>query len=778
MANQKFKCVINRVDYGDRAEVGLVRKSTITEELDEATLILNNMSRTYFEPFTNVDITLTNGEKLYLEINTSQEEIFDYSTGKYTYTLQLISRTKDLERVILPNLKIRKNNRFGTKAIGIYLNDVVLPYIKKQYPDLKFSNEILGITEKCPEIQWTHPTAKQVINDLLMTVPNNPMLCTIADNEIIAMHLAFEGDEVTPKLSTMISDEYFEQMSDFANNIVMDAVNVIPSDSQFVRTSARTMDAIQTRSDEATIVIPNARFEEIVKVIVEAKVKYNDGGAIIFQDEVVDISNYVKEESNYKTLPSNSLSTDPTRDNCLIYQRGGNTIYGLGKDRKFLWFNEKQLERAIKAAISKRGGNAIEGVETDIRDIVFDITYKSQVDFRVNVYKQEQDREVKDVSFYQQQNQTSIDINALMRKTREDINRLGNELYVVEAVCEDLNHLPKLSDYVERYGAKYYLASYEMSYFTDYALFKGTFSKNYIQRNNYYGVRMRKQFTNIALAGESVVREDKHNIRFTITEEYSANPTNSTLLRYASSMIFTFDPAVANMSVKGILFKTAHSPYCFMFPTIMKTERSLFITARAYDNYSIGMKVNSGASHLQDYVSYVDTDGEMQYYESRLSEVYPPDNIAKTKLLPEVDIADFSRAFFYPSETFTYVKDTSETLQITYQFDFVTDSDNIIIGDAFGYNTAMTRTNASGYRWMYSLTDQVDKRYPIANLNNYSVASNGFEMVNSSHFRINTPSATIKSIILVSPDNEIMFAYNNDIRGRMAFDFYIKVAEK
>lgn len=90
----------------------------------------------------------------------------------------------------------------------------------------------------------------------------------------------------------------------------------------------------------------------------------------------------------------------------------------------------------------------------------------------------------------------------------------------------------------------------------------------------------------------------------------------------------------------------------------------------------------------------------------------------------------------------------------------------------------MTRTNASGYRWMYSLTDQVDKRYPIANLNNYSVASNGFEMVNSSHFRINTPSATIKSIILVSPDNEIMFAYNNDIRGRMAFDFYIKVAEK
>lgn len=225
--------LINGNDYIQYAQIGMVIKETLTEELDSATLILNNVTRTLFEAFDEVVITLENNKKYYMYVNTSSEAIFNYEAHTYSYTLQLISQTKILERIILPNLKIRHSLNGRKNTIQWYVEKVVLPYITRQVSGITMSLRFSSFTAKydCPEIEWNHPTAKQVLNDLLGTISNNPSLIKIANHKLDYVNLAREGIDCSSKLTHIVQDEQFEQMQDFANNITMDVQNAIPKDA-------------------------------------------------------------------------------------------------------------------------------------------------------------------------------------------------------------------------------------------------------------------------------------------------------------------------------------------------------------------------------------------------------------------------------------------------------------------------------------------------------------------------------------------------------------------
>ena len=76
---------INGVDFTQFAQIGFVNKETQTEELDSATLILNNVPRQLFESFNRVVVTLENSKQAHLFVNTSSEDLFNIEENRYTH---------------------------------------------------------------------------------------------------------------------------------------------------------------------------------------------------------------------------------------------------------------------------------------------------------------------------------------------------------------------------------------------------------------------------------------------------------------------------------------------------------------------------------------------------------------------------------------------------------------------------------------------------------------------------------------------------------------------
>jgi hypothetical protein len=145
--------VIGGVDYTSKAEVGYVLKDTLTEELNSLVLVIKNISKHLFEPFTRATVTLKDGETYQLCVNTQQEKIFNASADKYSYVLELLSSLKFFERIYLPNLKIRYISSSPTKLMYDYIDKVLLRYVR-QYFSINVSSHLQSLLSNvyCPEL--------------------------------------------------------------------------------------------------------------------------------------------------------------------------------------------------------------------------------------------------------------------------------------------------------------------------------------------------------------------------------------------------------------------------------------------------------------------------------------------------------------------------------------------------------------------------------------------------------------------------------------------------
>lgn len=794
-----FSLSINNTDYTNYLQQGFVLKDTLTEELDSLTIILNNVDKTLFESFEDVVLTI-GSDTYYFYVNTSQEDIFTYDTNKYQYTLSLVSQTKILERVQLPNLKIRKSITGTTKTIPVYLSRVVLPYIQKQFPFITLDSSISDFsTVKCPEIEWNHPTAKQVINDLLSTIDNNPCLVRVRNNKIGYVSLAPQGNDISNY--TILRDERYEQMQDFANNIVMDVSNIIPNkQNKYVVLSPRAMNDAYLTTDNCELVIPNAQIESIQEVKVPVSITLyspQEGGGI---DSVsfttdFDITDYVLEESLYNTLNSTSIMTVATsysdmkkykRFN-MYFKQGGDTIYGCATKNQTLFFTTTSIHDMLLsiATIKKNNGDfdsygsynnvSVNGSD-DARNIVFKIKYSNVENGRIKVCKSE--KEDKDVSFYQNQNQSQIDLKALFQTQRENVNRLGNEQREIDMLVS-YDTIPQLGDYV----GDYILAIRELSYYNDFVMFKGTFSKNYIKKQAYYGLTSRKRYTQLAQASESVIREEFNRFRINFTTD--STDVSSTLSGYLTTGgLNLFANYIAsyfacyNRPIKSCFFGTnATTNNIIMFPTIFTTDKSVLLTMSTYDNYSVGLTVEQEGSNLvQNYVPYVDSYGETNLVAITYSDAMADledntENKASCKKFPYTDYTASYDTILYMS--FALYKDNSEALKITNQFDFVSEDKTMIIGNVIGSQNIMTTLATPTEMKIYaSMVNKIDEDYPILDDSFLQVGDYEDLIVSNNGVRINVDLTGYKAWGIKVGD-DLLLGCNKSTT--LANTFYINV---
>ena len=169
--------------------VGSVFKEELNETLDSGSIIISNIEpsrKLELEPYQYVYIydTESDFEKYFL-VDNFVENYVNLDTPYYEYTIALMSETKLLEKIQLPNRTIRN----PLNAPQLKVNELIGQFCKLYIPSVKYFNKnsntwsyhqiidyqsVIDVNSifnvDCPDMEFNHPTLRQVLTSLMQVV--------------------------------------------------------------------------------------------------------------------------------------------------------------------------------------------------------------------------------------------------------------------------------------------------------------------------------------------------------------------------------------------------------------------------------------------------------------------------------------------------------------------------------------------------------------------------------------------------------------------------------
>lgn len=365
--------------YGQEydAQDGFLYFDNFNESLDGGTVYLPPQDKIEFEPFDIVEITSGTNDSIRktMLIDTYIETQVAFNPNKYKYQITLMSRTKALERVILPNIAWTKMTPAISCATAIqnliedyspraFINDSVesddfLPIFKYSY--INMPNELSNIN--VPEMQLQNPTLREAIDAVLSTIN---AICTInAQGEVCVVKLDARGNEINLNDGHINYIMRTQSAKDYASELDITLKNATQTELANVDTTTRSAEYISWRnSDEALLTTANVRIEtqkpiyELLSLKICGEVfgvthfigsstyshyvyaefdivngTYSWTDPLSGQTYTQTIENCVEEKSIYDGLDVN------IKKRCVYWKRGDNKIEGWGKsfDTSAIW---------------------------------------------------------------------------------------------------------------------------------------------------------------------------------------------------------------------------------------------------------------------------------------------------------------------------------------------------------------------------------------------------------------------------------------------------------
>lgn len=222
--------------------VGSVFKEELNETLDSGSIIISNVEpsrKLELEPYQYVYIydTESDFEKYFL-VDNFVENYVNLDTPYYEYTIALMSETKLLEKIQLPNRTIRNelNSRLKVNEV---INQFCALYIPKirvydsvsktwsykyliDFQDVISTNGIFYVD--CPDMEFNHPTLRQVLTSLMQVVGCLPR---IVNHKLTYVNLRLKPTEfVIPNGRKYIvstsnsSDSFINSINSLTNNLI------------------------------------------------------------------------------------------------------------------------------------------------------------------------------------------------------------------------------------------------------------------------------------------------------------------------------------------------------------------------------------------------------------------------------------------------------------------------------------------------------------------------------------------------------------------------------
>lgn len=688
---------------------GVIITDNLNDTLDSAVVVIENSNKLNYYPFDDVDID----NRRYVISNIS-ETIASYQPRTYNYTIQLTSPLIKLERITLPDLSIKQvykatkeesfmilENGYYSRTVAYYINQYV-----REYSDFGISQHLLDLANKvvCPEMAFNQPNLRELLMELLSTL--DYLLNVTYNKSVGKYYIDFidanaKGNAID--INKLDTDTTNYDINYYASNLDSQLKNAIPNQpvKSFKYLNPRTDDAILT-TDNASLILD----EPIYDIV---KVELNGGIFEFYGTDLkelpklswIDITDHIVEKEVYDSLKvrdSNFSYLDLYKITTLYFQRGDNKIQGLGKTEKLLGqfdsgaaLNNILLGKLPNLGVPMTSGNMSEisnKIKKNLLDMLFRITYLPQQEIRFITEKTKKQKHSS--TLFNKQENSYVNVELFGNNSLDTLNRIGNPERKITAVYSNIDECPKLSDHLE----PYILTNRTISVYDNYVVFEGNLTKDFSYKYQYNALNREKRYFKIS--DDSLVRNEVLK-RYFIFDTIN-NTSKSNMIHANNVLKFIYNPCKYATVQAEYLDNTSS----YLILTEIGTYKagnsilmSLGFDNNVYAGNSKGDKNTGG--YYQTPVKYTDEFGEnigvrIDVYEDMIDKVflttdeyieYSENVISK---LPRIDD---SFEFFVATPKFSITsnkhKDQSETQKWTIQNIFLSNKDNIIIGDEF-YN--------------------------------------------------------------------------------------------
>lgn len=688
--------VINGITYNVGVKRGYDFNDHANDTLGGGTVMLTHQPELDIKPFDSIIV-----DGVFRLINSYRRTVAKFDTPKlYNYEIKTVSPEIKLQRIVLPNRSITQPLGITPRTIWYYLTKYVSMYASGYTLDSSMST-VLNATV-CPEMAWTQPTLFEVINDLMDVVGWTLKMTSLTAISYIDRNV--RGSEITG----IFNEEVTHDANEYAAELDIDVKNTIPDfvNARSFQAPKTLTGALLTTNDGELIL------EDNIEEIESLTVRYFDeiGGNTHMCTASIDVSHVVEESVYNLALPSNSASTvsgNFKRDK-LYYKRGENRIRGLYYHDD-TWFPGINSDRAIINIIKNSTPScvAITGSDTysQLRDMWFWVTYKSQTDLKVRVYKGGVSSSAG--ALINNQQESHVAHSRFSVGQRELLERIGNESMIIYGRYNEVGDIPDLLDTYEGYV----LVSRTWVVHDEWVDFTGILATEYVMKNLYQGLNSRKRYTQYESSSEAFYSNHHRTLKYFFSLNVDAGPTDLfcdyTVSKYQANEL-EFNP-----QLPYYVFRTynnsnvAISDYIRKYGTAWRHNKSILYHIQMFDNIATGINVES--DRTLNYEKYVDDLGEFVKYKVWLveGETYIGDFIAtpttRAGLLGQINSVrsetsgvaitgglEDNYPKIFESDLVTRWKDNREITAETLEFRFLS-SNTIIVTDEFIRRHPMVR---------------------------------------------------------------------------------------
>ena len=653
---------------------GAVFTENYNETLDSGTIIIQQLTnKMNIEPYDKIRIFSTDNRLIERVMCVDSYVCRQTSLNPpiYGYNITLMSETKILETLLCPSLSITKN----------WASPRTVYYYIRQYCELfgknKFTFNSVSLISRfnhteCPEMQWNHPTLREVLNDLMMVVDCIPIL---KNGELGFIDISNIGSEISSDKRSGINYITTSRSSDdFVSDIRMNLVNVANNTSMAGTTSpddcTRLVERIGFRNDESYLLTTeNMRLQtsfpiwKIYKLIayfrVQVTIYASDSNVStvhnVETDLSRDITDYVLEHDEWLTKDvyyggfssTSDISLDANyRNRCLYYTRGAKNIENFNDkvESTFLWIDNSKF---VWEMIQNDPANMriIEAFAREWLRVNRPLEYLKRCSYSPGSFKHAQfqlEYDAIDECVFEAtkdtfprnrrtiiDNQTNSYVDARKQGFLEYLkaNRLGNEIALINGVYKEWGRntetfIPQLAEKID----DMIIFRKEITFFKSYIGVNYQATKNYVLQNYFTGVKSKIRSWRVVSGKEAFVRGDfvkffvNNNID-TYSDENMLIPSYSSVQDYLDNFKYC---AIQTVDSNGVVRpeNTEYNEESFDTNGIMCeftrhiVGNSVVFTVRMNDNRYAGNYVSNynGENERveQKGISYTDNNGELE----------------------------------------------------------------------------------------------------------------------------------------------------------------------
>lgn len=220
--------------HGERLEAvpGSVRTLNYSESLDTWKLVFKHQGKIDIRPYDFVSVFLDGKKEAEMLVDTTQEKMMRNSGEVfYDYTVSLMSETKLLEKIQLPN-------RSFTHAVGGNPRDMyaVIQDLMGYVPKLRTDGDpvpLVSLTDSvrakfsgvsCKDLSMSHPTLRQALTAVMSQAGCIPL---VTNRELGFIDFNADTAFNANLLNTMDAEQYSNSSDSYVNSLVTNASDVL-----------------------------------------------------------------------------------------------------------------------------------------------------------------------------------------------------------------------------------------------------------------------------------------------------------------------------------------------------------------------------------------------------------------------------------------------------------------------------------------------------------------------------------------------------------------------